>query len=444
MGISLTQEQFENGVKLVNPNLKIISRYKNMQSPITYECKICGYIETINISASIYKGHTGCGCCSGRKLVKGVNDFGTLYPQLKVYFLSEEESHNYSKCSNKKIQMKCPICGNIREYSPNYLINKGFSCPKCGDGYSYPNRFMYNLLIQLGVDFVREESYAWSERKIYDFIVGNNIIEMDGRFHIIDNHMNGKSKEQVKEEDNYKDKLAKENGFNIIRVPCYNSDFLYIKDNIINSEVSNILDLKDFDWASLESKLINSNLVKEASNLFNMKKYSIEEIAKIMKIRTTKLCPLLKTSSRIGLTDYDPIKSRSGEYTPKELKQSQSKEVICLDTNVVFESAKEAEIFYGFNKDNIGRVCRGERLTIHGLRFDFVETTKEIQELKKEIIKNKSKASHNTKRVICNELNKIFESASEASRYLGHSNGYVSDIIIKNKKSDEGYTFKYI
>lgn len=45
---------------------------------------------------------------------------------------------------------------------------------------------------------------------------------------------------------------------------------------------------------------------------------------------------------------------------------------------------------------------------------------------------------------MCNELNKIFESTSEDSRYLWHSNGYVSDIIIKNKKSDEGYTFKYI
>lgn len=60
------------------------------------------------------------------------------------------------------------------------------------------------------------------------------------------------------------------------------------------------------------------------------------------------------------------------------------------------------------------------------------------------MIKNKSKTSHNIKMVMRNELNKIFESASEASRYLGHSNGYVSDIIIKNKKSDEGYTFKYI
>ena len=30
--------------------------------------------------------------------------------------------------------------------------------------------------------------------------------------------------------------------------------------------------------------------------------------------------------------------------------------------------------------------------------FDFVETTEEIQELKREMIKNKSKASHNVKR----------------------------------------------
>lgn len=119
-------------------------------------------------------------------------------------------------------------------------------------------------------------------------------------------------------------------------------------------------------------------------------------------------------------------------------------EVICLDTNAIFKSAKEAELFYGFKKDNVGSVCRGERLTIHGLRFDFVETTEEIQELKREIIKNKSKAFHNVKKVICNELNKMFESSSETSRYFGHSSGYASDLILKNKESAEGYTFKYI
>lgn len=62
----------------------------------------------------------------------------------------------------------------------------------------------------------------------------------------------------------------------------------------------------------------------------------------------------------------------------------------------------------------------------------------------KKMIKNKSKTSHNIKMAMRNELNKIFESSSEVSKYFGHSNGYVSNLIIKNKKSVEGYTFKYI
>ena len=59
MAIKLSQEQYEKGVYKHNSNLKIISKYKNMHSPITYKCKICGFEETINDAVS------GCGSVLG-------------------------------------------------------------------------------------------------------------------------------------------------------------------------------------------------------------------------------------------------------------------------------------------------------------------------------------------------------------------------------------------
>jgi predicted Zn-ribbon and HTH transcriptional regulator len=48
MANKLSQEQFEEEVYKHNSNIKIISRYKNMHSSVTYKCKICGFEETIN------------------------------------------------------------------------------------------------------------------------------------------------------------------------------------------------------------------------------------------------------------------------------------------------------------------------------------------------------------------------------------------------------------
>ena len=41
----------------------------------------------------------------------------------------------------------------------------------------------------------------------------------------------------------------------IIRIECYKSEFEYIKNNILNSELSTILKLNDFDWIKLEKRI---------------------------------------------------------------------------------------------------------------------------------------------------------------------------------------------
>ena len=90
------------------------------------------------------------------------------------------------------------------------------------------------------------------------------------------------------------------------------------------------------------------------------------------------------------------------------------------------------------------RICRGERLSVHNLRFDFVNTTKEIQDKKKSMEHSDSKPSHSAKKRMCIETGKIYDSSAEASKSLGMNPHYVSTIMSRNKKTKEGYTFKYI
>ena len=170
----LTQEQYIEKVHKYYPNLEIISEYKNAHSPIKYKCVKCGTVGECKEANSLMRGVSGCGVCGGRKLVKGKNDFASVYPQYLIYFVNKEDAENVTFGSGKRVLTKCPICGEERKTRIVDLINKGFSCPKCGDGVSYPNRFMYCLLKQLNIDFQREKSFIWSKDRIYDFIVKHN------------------------------------------------------------------------------------------------------------------------------------------------------------------------------------------------------------------------------------------------------------------------------
>lgn len=439
----LTTEQFQEKVHKFYPNIDIISEYTNAHSPVTYKCNICGTIGVCNDANSMMRGESGCGLCSGRKLVKGKNDFATKYPELVKYFVRKEDAENNTYGSGKKVLMKCPICGEERLFTISDLSNKGFSCPKCSDGVSYPNKFMYCLLKQLNIKFDREVVFDWSQNRRYDFVINNIIIEMDGGFHLGSKY---NSYEEVKEIDDLKDKLALEHGYEIIRIPCYKSDFLYIKENILNSRLKNELKLDEVDWFSLEKEIVNTNFVKIACDYFNEYKGKIRmiDIAEISNIPISTLCTLLKTGSRLGMTDYDEKISICGGYTPKEFRIDRSRKVKCLETNQEFKSAKEAEEYYHLDKDAVARVCRGERLTVNGLHFDWIDTSEEIQKKKRKMQENSNKKSHAQKKVICIETNEIFNSATEASLHFGRCSGYISGIIKKDKPSNLGYHFKYI
>lgn len=440
---SITQEQFENKVKEHNANLEIISEYHSLHSPITYKCKTCGFSETIQESNSLYRGATGCAYCNDRKLIVGVNDLKTSRPDLVKYFVNKEETTIYKAGSANKCLLKCPFCGNEKYMSVNKLSQRGFSCNQCGDGFSYPERFMYNLLTQLQVQFETEVVFGWSNKRYrYDFVYKNIIIEMDGGFHTTDNSLNGKTKEMSKETDDIKDALAKEHGYTMIRVDCTNSDYEYIKNNVLKSELSNVFDLSVINWLELENTITNMNSVKEVSEEWSKHVLTNKQIGDKFHIGWQKVQKCLKTASRLGIIEYDTKASSSGKYITA-FKQDKGNEVVCLTDGKIFRNGKEAEIYYCLNKDAVGQVCRGEKLTTHGLEFDFTNTTKEIQDNKNRMKASNEKPSHSAKKVMCVETEEIYQSASECSKLLGFGKGYVSGIILSNK-SVNGLHFKYI
>lgn len=442
MANKLSQEQFEEEVYKHNSNIKIISRYKNMHSSVTYKCKICGFEETINDAVSLYRGHTGCGCCSNRKLAVGMNDLYTKRPDLLKYFVNKEDAKTVTISSTRKVSLQCPVCGCTKQLEVNKLTKVGFHCNQCSDSFSYPERFMYTLLSQLNINFATEVDFKWCDKNYrYDFVFDKIIVEMDGSFHKIDNNMSGQTKEQSKAIDDEKDRLAFEHGYKMIRIDCDDSNYVYIKNNIINSELNNILDLGKIDWSKLEYTISDMNMVKMVADLWKPHIYSNKQIAKRLHIGWAKVQQCLKTSARLRMTDYNAKASTDGKYYDKSYVHD--KEVICNNDGKVFKSGKDAEVYYNLKKDAVCAICRGDKYSIHGLIFDFVNTTKEIQDKKKVMLHNK-KVSSVAKKVYCVELNLTFDNATKASLYLGHRSGYVSGLILNNKTTKECYHFKYI
>lgn len=439
----IREKEFKEKLKNVNPNLEITGKYINAQTKIEFKCNNCGEEHQYSNPQSLLKLMSKCARCdSERKLVVGLNDFATTHPQYAELFKNKEEAKTSTHGSAIKFDIVCPICKHEKKMKLADLTRHGFSCPKCGDKISYPNRFMTNLLSMLNVEYDSEKIFCWSQTRRYDFMLNDTLIEMDGGFHKGSTYM---SYEECKKIDDLKDKLAIENGYNIIRIECYKSEFEYIKNNILNSELSTILKLDNFDWIKLEKELINNNLVKIASEEFNKYKgiKNMAEIAESIGMTTAKLCSLLKTATRVGMTDYNPKLSSSGVYTVNKHNPNK-KECICIETGKVYESCIEAEREYNTSFDAVARVCRGERVTVRNLHFDFLDTTKEIQDKKKSMEINKAKTSHNMKQVMCIETKQIYESASEASRILGMNKHYISTLMIRNKKTKEGYTFRYV
>lgn len=429
--------EFFYKLKENNPNIIILSVYKGMNNYINFKCSKCGYVGKVK-ARDLKNGRTKCGVCSGRKTVKGVNTIEITHPQNLIYFVDIEDAKSHTYGSNEKVDMKCPICNTIRNYSIIKLNSRGFVCTKCTDNRSYPEKFMYNLLDQLKLKFKSEVIFKWSGKYRYDFVFNEFIVEMDGLFHKVDNNMNGTTAEQSKQTDDIKDAIAIENGYEIIRIEAYESNFLYLKNKVLNSNLKNILNLKYVDWQKLELDIINKSLLLEVSELWK-KGTRHFEIADILHINKQKVTSLLKTSARVGMTNYDPIINK---FVYKPIS-SNSVAVKCLNDNKIFYSMKQAELYYGIYKNGVGSVCHGERLSVHNLEFDFVETTPEIQAKKDDMRKNNCKG-HASKSVQCIETQEIFKSASECDRQMGFSIGLTSGYISGFRNNKDGFHFKFV
>lgn len=305
--------------------------------------------------------------------------------QRDIIITNREIRIDYKGRKYKYYNYYCNACGFNDGWIRETALLTSNSCPKCGDGFSIPNKIGLNVLEQLNIIFKTEYSPEWIGLRRYDFYFKLNnkkyILEMDGGFHNKDNLMNGQTAEESKSIDNYKDRLANEHDIEVIRIDCdYTSvktRFDFIKQNMLdNVKLNELFDLDAIDWLNVCEFTLTSR-VKEACDYWNSGIESTKEIGIIMKLHSITIENYLKQGNEFNWCKYNTTKTSK----PKTSKPRTGKPVEIFKDEIslgVFESCLElerrSEVLFGVKlyQSHTSLVCRGKRKSYKGYTFTYI------------------------------------------------------------------------
>lgn len=294
---------------------KIVKRFrKNGTGVKLYECLCLNCNHTFTVDESRIDRGIGCGICNNSIIVPGYNDLGTTHPDFIKYFANKDDMKKYSHGSHKKILARCPTCGFEKNMPIYSLINDGFSCPKCSDGISYPNRVIANVLKSMNIQFTTEYSPEWAYGKRYDFLFNLNnelyILEAHGKQHYCGGFeaINGKTLEEEISNDKYKKQIAIKNGFDIqhyIVVDCRKSTIAYIKNSLINTVIYDTKEFELIDWRKIDKDSRNS-LIYDICTFYTKQSKDFTKISDYFNVSSSTVNRYLKIGSDLGFCKFNP------------------------------------------------------------------------------------------------------------------------------------------
>jgi very-short-patch-repair endonuclease len=192
--------------------------FKNSNKKFIFNCNKCihSFDSTLN---HIINGNW-CPYCSGNKICFEENCKDcfdkSFASQEKSKFWSnknQEIPRNICKSNNNKFWFNCNKCNNEFESTLSNIV-LGRWCPHC----KYKTELkLFEWLKEKYQNVQKQVTFDWSQKKRYDFVINNIIIELDGAQHFRQ-VSNWQSPEENKINDSLKNKLANENSFRMIRI----------------------------------------------------------------------------------------------------------------------------------------------------------------------------------------------------------------------------------
>lgn len=286
----------------------------NSSDRIQWHCKCdCGNeCDVVGVNLTKTDGPTrSCGCLlietlKNRHQNATVNSDSLISKKsnwLTSLLLNKNDADKYTVHSNEKTYFVCPDCGEILYKCIDKVYSRRSLSCKCGDGVSYPNKFMYSILKQCGFEILPEHIFDFAKNKKYDIFLPdfNMIIENHGIQHYKQSNR-GRSLKEEQENDAYKYKVAIDNKIqHYIILDCRYSEMEWIKNSIMNSELPKLLNFSenDIDWVQAD-KYATSNLITKAAQMFN-NGMSRKEIAKEMNLSYTTIRGYINKAINLGM-----------------------------------------------------------------------------------------------------------------------------------------------
>lgn len=344
-----------------------------------------------------------CSVCSGREITSETC-IATTDPWMVKFFKNKEDAYTHRSRSGAKIPVVCPYCGREKEMMiSNIYKRKDIACI-CGDGISYSEKFIISILDQLKIKYIREYSPKWSIDKKYDFYLENYncIIECHGGQHYNNHGFNtcgGRTLKEEQDNDKYKKELALENNIdNYIILNCSKSDIEYIKNSVLNSNLSKIVDLSNINWLKCEEFAL-SNKVKEVCdywkehNEINNEELTTTDVGKVFNLSTSVIYKYINKGVKLGWCSYNnkeerkKVSSKCGKIFSKPVEIFKDEESLGVFSSTR-DLEKQSEELFGvkLHNQNIGAVCRGKQKTSKGYTFRYI--SKEEYEERTKQIKN--------------------------------------------------------
>lgn len=234
-----THKQYVAELSIKNPNLRVVEKYINNNTPILHECLIHNIRWMIAPTSALL----GCGCveCRGEKIGSKLRKSHSQYvEELKIINQDVVVIGEYSGV-DVPLRHKCLIDGYEWETTPRVLL-KGCGCPKCNE--SLGERQIRQWLEGHNIEYIYQMSFD-NCRDIkplpFDFYLPklNICIEYDGIQHFEPIDFSGKGEEWAKQHlkyvqkhDNIKTEYCQRNDIKLLRIP-------YLKN--IEEELNNFL-----------------------------------------------------------------------------------------------------------------------------------------------------------------------------------------------------------
>lgn len=127
------------------------------------------------------------------------------------------------------------------------------------------------------------------------------------------------------------------------------------------------------------------------------------------------------------------------DHKAKINKTLKRKQIICIETKVIYESISEAARQTGISRENLKTSIHGGRRSAGGYHWALADDQEKISELS--ALAGKCKAAKRS--VICVETDFVFDSIAEAARYTNVGPSGISNVLSGRCKTAGGYHWKY-